>query len=80
MKHPGKVQLTVIVNGNQTVVPEGSGISDLVHSLSLNPERVAVELNRVIVRRGDWASTTISEGDKVEIVHFVGGGAMASAA
>jgi thiamine biosynthesis protein ThiS len=56
------------------VLAEGSGISELVQSLSLNPERVAVELNRVIVRRADWGSTTISEGDRVEIVHFVGGG------
>jgi thiamine biosynthesis protein ThiS len=72
----GKVQLTVILNGNQTVVAEGSGIRELVLSLSLNPERVAVELNRVIVRRAAWGSTTISEGDRVEIVHFVGGGAV----
>jgi thiamine biosynthesis protein ThiS len=69
-----EVQLTVILNGNQTVVAEGSGIRELVLSLSLNPERVAVELNRVIVRRAAWGSTTISEGDRVEIVHFVGGG------
>ena len=74
MRTAGKVQLTVILNGNHTVVAEGSGIRELVLSLSLNPERVAVELNRVIVRRGAWGSTTISEGDRVEIVHFVGGG------
>ena len=53
---------------------EGSGIGELIKALGLNPERVAVELNRKIVRRGDWGSTTISEGDRVEIVHFVGGG------
>jgi thiamine biosynthesis protein ThiS len=66
--------LTVTLNGNQTEIAEGSGIRELVLSLSLNPERVAVELNRVIVRRAAWDSTTISEGDKLEIVHFVGGG------
>ena len=69
-----KVQLTVIVNGNQTVIAKGSGIDELIKSLDLNPERVAVELNRRIIRRVDWGSTTISEGDRVEIVHFVGGG------
>lgn len=69
-----KVQLTVIVNGNQTVMAEGSGIGELVKSLGLNPERVAVELNKTIVRRTAWGSTTIREGDRVEIVHFVGGG------
>jgi thiamine biosynthesis protein ThiS len=66
--------LTVIVNGNQIVVAEGSGIRELIKSLDLNPERVAVEVNRKIVRRANWDSTTISEGDRVEIVHFVGGG------
>jgi thiamine biosynthesis protein ThiS len=68
--------LTIVVNGKHTEVEEGSGISDLINSLGLNKERVAVELNRRIVRRADWDSTAISEGDKVEIVHFVGGGGL----
>lgn len=66
--------MTIVVNGNQTDIAEGSGISDLIKSLGLDSERVAVELNKRIVRRAHWGSTTISEGDKVEIVHFVGGG------
>ena len=66
--------MTVIVNGNQIVVAEGSGIHDLIKTLDLNPQRVAVEVNKKIVRRANWDSTTISEGDRVEIVHFVGGG------
>jgi thiamine biosynthesis protein ThiS len=66
--------LTVIVNGNQVSIAEGSGIHELIKSLDLNPERVAVEVNRRIIRRANWDSTTISEGDRVEIVHFVGGG------
>jgi thiamine biosynthesis protein ThiS len=66
--------LTITVNGNLTEIAAGSGIIDLIESLGLNAQRVAVELNKRIVRRADWASTTFSEGDKVEIVHFVGGG------
>lgn len=66
--------MTIVVNGNQTDIAEGCVISDLIKSLRLNTERVAVELNKRIVRRADWGSTTISEGDKVEVVHFVGGG------
>lgn len=66
--------MTVIVNGNQIAIAEGSGINELIKSLDLNPERVAVEVNRKIIRRANWDSTTISEGDRVEIVHFVGGG------
>ena len=69
-----KAQLTVTVNGNQIVIAEGSGIDELIKSLDLNPQKVAVEVNRKIIRRAHWDSTTISEGDRVEIVHFVGGG------
>jgi sulfur carrier protein len=72
----GRTQLTIVVNGNRTDIAEGSGISDLIKALGLDADRVAVELNKRIVRRVNWGSTTISEGDKVEIVHFVGGGAV----
>jgi len=66
--------LTIIVNENQITLPEGSVISDLIKTLGLNPGRLAIELNRRIVRRANWDSTSISEGDRVEVVHFVGGG------
>ena len=66
--------MNVFVNGNDTHVAEGSVISDLIKSLGLNAQRLAVELNRRIIRRAEWDSTMISEGDRVEIVHFVGGG------
>ena len=66
--------MIIIVNGDPTDIAEGSGISDLIKAVGLDTKRVAVELNKRIVRRVDWDSTTISEGDKVEIVHFVGGG------
>jgi len=49
-------------------------LSELVERLSLAPQRIAVEVNRQIVRRADWEQTEVSDGDKVEIVHFVGGG------
>ena len=66
--------MTVIVNGNHTEIGEGWDITNLIASLNVHPQRVAVELNGRIIRRAVWDSTTISEGDKVEIVHFVGGG------
>ena len=66
--------MTVTVNGSRTELNEGSVLQDLVKQFELKPERLAVELNRRIIRRADWASTTLSEGDTVEIVHFVGGG------
>ena len=67
--------MTVYLNGNAREVAEGAGIADLVKALDLKPERVAVELNRKILKRDQWGSTFLFEGDKVEIVQFVGGGA-----
>ena len=49
-------------------------LAALVESLGMKPDRVAVELNRDIVPRGRWAETILSDGDKLELVHFVGGG------
>ena len=49
-------------------------MNDLVRILSLPAARIAVELNRAIVRRKDWVATILNEDDRVEIVHFVGGG------
>lgn len=75
MNSVGRSQLIIIVNGSETHVVDGTGISDLIESLKLNPERLAVELNKRIIRRANWDSTSFSEGDRVEIVQFVGGGA-----
>ena len=51
-------------------------LSDLISDLALVPQRIAVEVNKTIVRRGDWDTTTLKDGDHVEIVHFVGGGSV----
>jgi thiamine biosynthesis protein ThiS len=53
---------------------EGATLLTLIEQLALTPERVAVELNRDVVRRADWPDTRLADGDRVEIVHFVGGG------
>ena len=49
-------------------------LSELIQELSLTPQRIAVEVNKQIVRRDEWDKTAIKEGDQIEIVHFVGGG------
>ncbi len=49
-------------------------LAALVETLGMKPDRVAVELNRDIVHRDLWAETILKEGDKLEVVHFVGGG------
>jgi sulfur carrier protein len=49
-------------------------LAGLVESLGMKPDRVAVELNREIVPREQWARIALRDGDRLEIVHFVGGG------
>jgi len=49
-------------------------LAALIESLSMKPDRVAVELNREIVPRDRWSRTPLKDGDRLEIVHFVGGG------
>jgi sulfur carrier protein len=66
--------LIIQVNGEPQEVKEDMSLSELVASLSLKAEQVAMELNQSVVRRAQWESTRLREGDKVEIVHFVGGG------
>lgn len=66
--------IEISINGETSTVPAGSNLMDLVQSLSLAPERVAIERNRRIVPRGQWAETSLASGDALEIVHFVGGG------
>jgi thiamine biosynthesis protein ThiS len=66
--------LTVIVNGEEKEISDGLSVSGLLNALDLKPERLAVELNRRIIRRAEWDSTTLADGDRLEIVNFVGGG------
>jgi thiamine biosynthesis protein ThiS len=66
--------IVIALNGEPMEVEAGKSILDLVQSLGLPAERLAVEHNRKIVKRDYWASVSLAEGDKVEIVQFVGGG------
>jgi thiamine biosynthesis protein ThiS len=62
------------VNGETREFSEGLTIDSLISSLGLEPTRVAIEVNRNVVRRHDWQATMLQDEDRVEIVHFVGGG------
>jgi thiamine biosynthesis protein ThiS len=66
--------MRVYVNGESREL-SGSSLSELIAQLELPATRIAVELNREVVRRNDWSGTILHEDDRVEIVHFVGGGA-----
>jgi thiamine biosynthesis protein ThiS len=64
----------IVVNGEAAAVPAGLTVAGLLGHLGVDGGRVAVELNREIVRKAAWAETTVEAGAKVEIVQFVGGG------
>ena len=67
--------MRIVVNGETREVPDQLTLDGLINHLALAPERLAVELNREVIRRANWTETTLAEGDRIEIVHFVGGGA-----
>ena len=66
--------MKLVINGEDREYSALSSLSDLVVQLGMKADRVAVELNGDLVRRDRWPATTLSDGDKLEIVHFVGGG------
>ena len=66
--------LRIQINGESREVNDQSTLSDLVNEMSLPPARIAIELNGEVVRRNDWMNAMVREGDRLEIVHFVGGG------
>jgi thiamine biosynthesis protein ThiS len=62
------------INGDLREFSEPLSLSGLVQQLGMKADRVAVELNRDIVPRENWQQTMLADGDRLEIVHFVGGG------
>ena len=67
-------QITLEINGKKKNISPVSNVRELLQVLGVEEGPVAVELNRRITRRRDWEVTPISDGDRVEIVQFVGGG------
>ncbi len=63
------------MNGEQRQVPDGVTVLGLLDILKIQPQRVAVELNREIVKKDRYGITAISEGDTIEVVSFMSGGA-----
>ena len=67
-------ELRLTVNGEQRTAEPGTTVAGLLRAMGVDPARVAVERNRDVVPRAEHATTTLAEGDRLEIVHFVGGG------
>ena len=66
--------IDILVNGEPRAASEGQTILELLYQLQLDPTRVAVELDRRIVKQPLWAETALRPGAQIEIVQFVGGG------
>ena len=68
-------EIAIVINGEPRRVAAGSSIAEMLMRIGFNPKKVAVERNREIVPRSTLGDVQLAEGDVLEIVHFVGGGA-----
>lgn len=66
--------MEILLNGDANQVADGCTLTGLLESLSIDPSRVAVELDGAIVQKDRWSGTVLVAGSKVEVVMFVGGG------
>lgn len=67
-------QIEIVVNGERRTVPSGQNLVEILANLGLEADRVAVELDRAIIRKSDWEKTVVPDGAHLEVVQFVGGG------
>jgi thiamine biosynthesis protein ThiS len=66
--------IAIVLNGDPRRVPAGLNVAGLLKFLEIDGQKVAVELNREIVRKPEWESAEVLDGAQVEVVWFVGGG------
>lgn len=66
--------MQVLINGETRKIENELNLRQLLEKLELPTERIAIELNKDVIRKKDWESIKISDADKIEIIHFVGGG------
>lgn len=67
-------EISIQLNGERRPVASHTSLEALLEVFSLPHKRVAIELNGAVVPKSDWPSTIVSDGDRLEVVHFVGGG------
>ena len=68
------LQLRITLNGEPFDIDQPLSVTELLNRLAIDPRRVAVEHNLRILKRDAFEATTVEDGDRVEIVNFVGGG------
>ncbi|HLX36665.1 MAG TPA: sulfur carrier protein ThiS [Candidatus Binataceae bacterium] len=67
-------KITIRLNGDAYVIDGDARLTTLIETLKMKPKRIAVELNREVVPKVNYASITLREGDELELINFVGGG------
>ena len=66
--------MKILINGELKELSTELNLNDLLKHFSLPQQRIAIELNKKVVRKKDWENIKVAEGDKLEVIHFVGGG------
>lgn len=66
--------MKITLNGEIKEINRTLNLAELLEFFALPAERVAIELNKQVVRRKDWTAININDADRIEVIHFVGGG------
>jgi thiamine biosynthesis protein ThiS len=66
--------MKVLINGETKEISDSLSLSELLRYFSLPQERIAIELNKEVIRKKDWEEIKVNDGDQLEVIHFVGGG------
>ena len=66
--------MVITINGETKEIGQEVNLGDLLKFFALPQERIAIELNKEVVRKKDWEKICVKDADKIEIIHFVGGG------
>lgn len=66
--------MKIFINGEGKEIPGEMRLSDLLSHFELPTQRIAIELNREVVRRKEWENISVKDADRIEVIHFVGGG------
>ncbi len=66
--------MKIIINGKTKEIPYEINIVELLENFSLPKERIAIEINKKVVRKKDWENIKVADADQIEVIHFVGGG------
>ncbi len=69
--------MKITLNGESKNIPDGLTVEGLLQHLDIKPGRVAVEINEGIVRKATYADVRVKDGDRIEVVQFMGGGSAA---